>query len=169
MLLRFTRRRKHVIVHADHHGYENNRIVEQVQFDPREEKLEHAEGHRLSCQIVVQRGLPEQEQMLNVMPELNHQRDGPPGPRTSREAFAKDPQPNQHHNRIPVMQSFRFDEPRIPESENAIGHWPRPPHDPDLVSLRQMFSPMQKNNGHENLQRPLMPARVKLFVNAWTC
>jgi hypothetical protein len=32
-----------------------------------------------------------------------------------------------------------------------------------------VFSPMHKNNGHENLQRTLMPARVKFLVNAWIC
>jgi len=41
-------RRKYVIVHGDDHGNENDRVIEEMQFNPGKEELEHVEGHWLA-------------------------------------------------------------------------------------------------------------------------
>ena len=77
---RFGLWREHVIVHADQHGDEHNRVVEQVQLYAREHQLQNAEGHGLMPKIVVRRSLVNQQNVLNVMPELDRQRNRPPVP-----------------------------------------------------------------------------------------
>jgi hypothetical protein len=68
-----------VIVHGDDHGNENDRVIEEMQFNPGKEELEHVEGHWLAHEIVMQRGLANQEEVLNMVPELDPERDHPPG------------------------------------------------------------------------------------------
>ena len=66
----------------------------------------------------MQRRLRNQQQMLNVMPELNHQRDHPPRARSSAESLAQHPKPDQHEQRIAVVQHFGLDQPRIPQAQD---------------------------------------------------
>ena len=39
--------REHVVVHRNHHGDEHDRVVEEVELDPREKQLQHAARYRL--------------------------------------------------------------------------------------------------------------------------
>src|ERR1700722_10100987 len=129
-------RRKHVVVHRNHHGNEDDRIVKKMQFDARENHLENAEWNRFAPKIVMSRGLPDQQKMLNVMPELNPESDHPPGMGNSSKSFAQEPKAGQHDQRITVMKGFRLDEPGIPQAKQAIGLRTRPSHDINLISLK---------------------------------
>jgi len=104
-----TFRRKHVVVHTDHHRDEHDRVVKEVQFDPREDQLQNAARYWFSPKIVVKRGLPDQQKMLNVMPELNPERDHPPRVRNSGKALPEHPKTDQHHQGVAVVQGFGLD------------------------------------------------------------
>src|SRR5271163_1352783 len=93
-LFLLVRGREHVIVHRDHHGNEDDRVVEEMEFDSREKKLQDATRYRLMPEIVVRCGLPDQQKMLDVMPELDPEGDHPPGMRNSGESFTEDPETN---------------------------------------------------------------------------
>ena len=68
----FTLGWKHVVVHADYHGDEYDRIIEEMEFHSWKEQLQNAAWNRLAPEIVVERGLRNQEEVLNMMPELDH-------------------------------------------------------------------------------------------------
>jgi hypothetical protein len=63
---------KHVVVHADHHGDEYDRVVEEMEFDTWKDQLQNAAWDRLAPEIVMERGLPNEQEMLDVVPELDH-------------------------------------------------------------------------------------------------
>src|ERR1700730_4998443 len=58
--LLLTHRRKHVVVHADHHGNKHDGIIEKVEFNARNDQLQNTYRDRLSPKIVVQRRLRDQ-------------------------------------------------------------------------------------------------------------
>lgn len=157
---------KHMVVHADHHGDEDDRVIEEMEFHPWKEQLQNAARNRFTPEIVVQRGLRDQEEMLDVMPELDHQGCRPPLPRNASESFAKHPKAGEHDQGVAVVQGFGLDQPGIPQSKNAIGFRARPSHDVNLVSLDQMLAPMCEHNQREALQRTLVPPGVQLLVKA---
>src|SRR5579863_7324495 len=173
------RGREHVVIHADHHGDEHDRIIEKVQLNPREDQLQDAAGHRLAPEIVMKRGLPDQQKMFNVMPELNPKGNHPPGVRNSGKALAKHPQADQHHQGVAVVQSFGLNQPRVPQPDKAICPRPRPSHDINLISLEKMFTPVRQHYKHKDLQTALVPARIELVgeagvgpwlkMNIWNC
>src|ERR1700678_495863 len=105
--------REHVIVHADHHGYEHDRVVKKMEFDPREDKLQHAAGYRLTPKIMVKRGLPDKQEMFDVMPELNPEGYHPPGMRPPGKTLAQHPNADEHDQGIAVVQRFCLDQPWI--------------------------------------------------------
>src|SRR6185369_12711227 len=102
--------------------------------------------------------------MLDVMPELNYERDRPPLTRGPGEAFPQRPNTNEHNDRITVVQHFRADEPRKEQTENAAGARPRPAKHVNLVSLRQMLGPMREDDERKNIQRAFMPNRIQPVV-----
>src|SRR5882672_8260579 len=87
---------KHVVVHPDDHGNEYDRVVKKMQFHSRENQLQKAAWNRLAPEIVMECGLPDQQEMLDVMPELDRQGCRPPRPRSPGESFAEHPKPYQH-------------------------------------------------------------------------
>src|SRR5580704_4400285 len=99
--------RKHVVIHRDHHRDEHDRVVEEMQLNPGENQLQDAARYRLTPEIMVSRSLPDQQKMLDVMPELNPKRNHPPGMRSSGKALAKNPEADQHHQGIAVVHSLR--------------------------------------------------------------
>ena len=103
----FVGRRKHVVVHADRHRDEDNGVVEQVQFHTWKDQLEHAGRDRRPPEIVLQCGLNNQQGMLNMVPELDPEREGPPLQRNALEALTKYPEADQHDDGIPVMHRLR--------------------------------------------------------------
>src|SRR6185437_8800417 len=107
-----TRRREHVIVHADHHGNENNRVVEKMQFHAGEIQLQHAARYRLVPEVVMSGCLVDEQEVLNVMPELDHQSNRPPCERPAGKTFTEDPNSDQHYQSIAVVQGFGLNEPR---------------------------------------------------------
>src|SRR5271166_6331829 len=117
---------KHVVVHRDDHGDEYNRIVEKMQFYAREYQLQDTARHRLAPEVVMSRGLPDQQEMLDVMPELDYQGHGPPGPRSPGKSFAQHPEENQHHQGVAIVQGLGLDQPGVPQTQQAIGFraWP---------------------------------------------
>src|SRR5271168_4511422 len=88
---------KHVVVHPDDHGDKNDGVVKKVQLYARKEQLQHAHRNGLAPKIVMHGGLRDQQQVLDVMPELDDQRDGPPCAAGAGKTFAQDPNPDQHH------------------------------------------------------------------------
>src|SRR5882762_7786517 len=84
--LRFGCTGKEVIVHADDHRHEDDRVVREVQLEPRNEKLNDGGRDRRAEQRVTSDNLPLQQRMLDVMPELDHERREPPGPRPTHKA-----------------------------------------------------------------------------------
>src|SRR6185437_481947 len=160
----FTLWREHVIVHADHHGNENDRVIEKMQFYTGKEQLQHAARHRFMPEVVVGRGLVNEQKVLNVMPELDYQRDRPPSERSSGKTLPKHPNPDQHDQSVAIMQGFCLNKPWPNQSKQSQCLWTRPVHDPDLIGLNQMLHPVSKHDDHEDLQRPLMPGGIQLLV-----
>src|ERR1700675_3820276 len=110
--LLLTYRRKHVVIHADHHRHKHDGIIKEVEFNSRNYQLQNTYWDRLAPKVVMRRRLRNQQQVFKVMPELNNQRRSPPFARSSRETFPQNPNTNQHHQRVTVMQNFRLDQPR---------------------------------------------------------
>src|SRR5262245_43589897 len=102
--------------------------------------------------------------MLDVMPELNHERHSPPLPRCSGKTFSESPDSDQHHDRVSIMQHFRAYKPRKAEAKNAIGLQPGPTENVKLVSLREMLRPVCQHDEGKNMQRALMPNAVQFVV-----
>ncbi len=73
--LLFTDRRKHVVVHADHHRHKHNRVIEKVEFNAWNYQLQNAYRDGLAPKIVMHGRLRDEQQVFKVMPELNNQRD----------------------------------------------------------------------------------------------
>ena len=63
--------RKHVVIHADHHRDKDNRVIEQVQLHTREKQLQYAAWDRLVPEVVVSCGLINEQEVLNMVPELD--------------------------------------------------------------------------------------------------
>src|SRR6185369_194082 len=95
--------------------------------------------------------------MLDVMPELDHERDCPPLTRSSSEAFPQCPNSNEHHDRITVVQNFGAHEPRKEQTENAAGARTRPAKHVNLVSLRQMLGPVREDDERKSIECAFMP------------
>ena len=75
--------------------------------------------------------------MLDVMEELDAQRDRPPSPfLDAGEPLAQDEQPHEHDERVSVVQRLRLDDPGEEVSEDAAGLGHRPPERIDLKGLR---------------------------------
>lgn len=161
---RFTRWREHVIVHADHHRDEHDRVIEQVQFYTRENQLQEAYGHRGMKPILVSERLILQYSVLNVMPELNHQRNCPPCAGCSCEPLAQHPNSDQHDQRVGVVENFSLKHPWVKISEQSKRLGPGPVEHPNLISLNDVFCPVAKHNDHKYLKGTFMPAGVQFFV-----
>src|SRR3984885_1338312 len=140
-----------------------------MEFNPGKKQLQDTAGHRLTPEVVVGGRLIDEQKMLDVMPELDHERHRPPGSSSSCKAFAQYPYPDEHHHGVAIVQRLRLDEPRIPQTDQAIGLRSRPSHDINLVSLEQMLSPMRQDNKQEDLQRALVPLGIELLVKAGVC
>ena len=76
--MRFSPEREHVVVHAYNHGDENDRVVKEMKFDSWNDQLHDAGGRRRSKQVVPEYDLPDEQDVLEVVPELNHQGKCPP-------------------------------------------------------------------------------------------
>src|SRR5215207_9160221 len=78
--------------------------------------------------------------MLEMMEELNPQRNRPPQPvLVTGESRPQDPEAEQHHQRVAVVQRLRLDQPRIEIAEHAARFGDRPPKPINLVRLQQML------------------------------
>ena len=67
-----------MVVHANDHGHKHDCVVEEMQFDSRDDLLHDAGRRRRSKQVVMEGGLPDQQQMLEVVPKLDEQSHRPP-------------------------------------------------------------------------------------------
>src|SRR5689334_11675473 len=67
----FSRWRKHVVVHRDHHRNEHDGVVEQMELDPRHPVLDKARRHRTTKEVMSSDRLNLQQQMFEMMEELN--------------------------------------------------------------------------------------------------
>src|ERR1043165_6158331 len=105
-----------------------------------------------------------QHRVLDVMPELDYERDGPPFTRRSGKTFAQRPDADEHHDRIAVVQHLGAHEPRIKEAQHAACFWSWPTEHVNLVSLHEMFGPVPEHDEHEEAERALVPNAVQLIV-----
>jgi hypothetical protein len=78
MSLLFSLGWEHVIVHSHDHRNENYGVVEEMQFNAGDPELDDTDRDRRTEKIVSGDGLPLQQSMLDVVPELNAERDRPP-------------------------------------------------------------------------------------------
>ena len=67
-----------VVVHRNDHGNEHERVVHQMQLDPGNPDLPNARRHLSTKEVMVRVGLVEEQEMLEVMPELDPERRHPP-------------------------------------------------------------------------------------------
>src|SRR5829696_9547377 len=102
--------------------------------------------------------------MLDVVPELNHERDSPPFARCSGKTFSQRPNPDEHHDRVTVVQHFGAHQPRKEQTEKAARTRPRPAKHVYLISLREMLSPVRQHDDSEKIERAFVPNAIKLFV-----
>src|ERR1700746_3406018 len=110
--------------------------------------------------------LADQQQMLNVMPELDHQSNGPPFPGGPGKSFSQNPDANQHDERIAIVQNFRVDQPGEVQPKKATGMMGRPAKDIDLPGLGNMLRPMRQHDNHKGPERSFVPTGVDLFIKA---
>ena len=159
---RLCRRRKHVVVHRDHHRDEDDGVVEEVQLDARHPQLHDAGRHRPAEEVVAEQGLQLQQQVLEVVEELDPQRDRPPQaivlPGESR---PQQPEAGQHHERVAVMQRFRLDQPGKEIAEHAARFGHRPAEPVNLIRLQQVLGPVRQDDDREDPQRELVSRTVE--------
>ena len=65
---------------ADHHRDEHDGVVEEVQLDARHPQLDDARRHRPAEQVLSEQVLALQQEVLDVVEELDRERDRPPPP-----------------------------------------------------------------------------------------
>src|SRR5712692_6551233 len=111
----------------------------------------HLPVYTLWRKHVVVHGLPDQQEMLDVMPELDRQSCRPPLPRKPGESFAEHPKADQHDQGVAVGMGFGLHESAVPQTKNAIGWRAQPSQKINLVSLDQMLDRMCDYNKHEDL------------------
>ena len=92
-----------MVIHSDNHGDENYSVVKQMQLDPRNNQLQDAGRHRRAKQVMVKSRLANEQQMLDMVPELYDQRDSPPFTRDADKAPAQHPDAHQHDQRVTIM------------------------------------------------------------------
>ena len=78
--------REQVIEHRHHHGHKDHGVVDEMQLEPRNHELRDARGRGSAKQVLAGNGLKLQQRVLDVMPELDHERGEPPRARPAREA-----------------------------------------------------------------------------------
>src|SRR5262245_52936114 len=93
-------RRKHVVVHANHHWDEHDSVIEEMQFNPGKHQLKNAYRHCRTKEVVMNCCLGNQQCVLKMMPELNDQCYGPPLHGEPGEPLAEHQNPDQHHQGI---------------------------------------------------------------------
>src|SRR6266542_2751281 len=145
--------------HDHRHGHD--RVVEQVQLDTWEPELEHAGGHRPAEQVPARDRLAEQEQVLEVVPELDHESDGPPPTRPPDERRPQQRQPQQHDGREPVVQLLGPEQPGdgLAEETSRLRAWPV--QDPDLPGLGEVLEPVPGDDRHEDQQHRTVQRSVQ--------
>lgn len=103
-----------MVVHPDHHGDEDDCIVEKVKLDARKIELQDAARYGLAEQVVMKDILPNQQKMFDVVPELDDQCDRPPGACSACKPFQKNPDSDQHYQGIAIVKYLRLNQPGIP-------------------------------------------------------
>ena len=71
-------RRKHVVVHADNHRNENDRVIEEVKFYTGNIKLDETHRNRRAPKVLADEDLSLQDRVFYVVPELDAEGDHPP-------------------------------------------------------------------------------------------
>lgn len=155
-----------MVVHGDHHRNEYDGVVEEMYFCAklRQQQLQETDWDRRAKPVVMSEGLPLQDRVFDVMPELDRESNGPPFPRRTRKTLSQHPNSNQHHDRIAVMQNLRADKPRIKQTEDTIRRRPRPAEHINLKSLREVLGPVREHDQHKQVQRAFMPNRIEFLV-----
>src|SRR3954471_4393441 len=103
--------RIYVIVHSDYHRNEDDGVVEQMKLDAREPDLSNARRHLSAEPEVMSVGLVEQDEMLEVVPDLNPERNHPPLVRSTGESATQHPKTDQHHQCEAVVKRFSLHQP----------------------------------------------------------
>src|SRR6266540_2302162 len=151
--LQLRRVRAEVEIHPDHHWDEHHRVVEQMKLHPGDHELKDAGRHLHAEQEGVGLRLDEQQQVLDVVPELDDQRHGPPELRTTREPTPQYPKTDEHHHGVPVMEPFLRDQNREQLAQHAARLRAGQAQAPDLVRLNEMLRPVREHDHEERVER----------------
>src|SRR6185503_2714448 len=103
--------------------------------------------------------------MLDVMPKLDHQSDGPPFMRGPSKTSPECPETNKHHDGITVVHELRTHEPGKKQTKNPSRLRARPAQYINLIGLAQMFGPMGQHNQHEQIKCASVPNAIQLLIN----
>src|ERR1051326_7928309 len=161
-----THGRVQMIVHPHRHRDENDRIVDEVQLDPRNPDLTDARRDRAAKEVMVRVRLIEQQRVLEMMPELDPEGDHPPAPGPSDESLSEHPKADEHDQGKDVVQSLGAHQPWVVHAEDAHRHWSRPTQVEHLVSLDDVLGPVEEHDAHERVQSRLVPAGIETFINS---
>ena len=93
-----------MVVHADHHRNEDDRVVEQMKFHAGNIKLDETHRNRRATKVLPDEDLRLQDRVFYVVPELDAERDHPPFIRQPLESFAERPETDQHNQGISIMK-----------------------------------------------------------------
>src|SRR5687767_1718523 len=102
--------------------------------------------------------------MLNVVEELNGQRDRPPTPVVPPcEPWTQQPESHEHDQRVYIVQDFRGDQPGEEVTEEAAGVGHGPTEAVNLKRLQQMLCPMGENDHCKGSKGKLVMRSVEPF------
>jgi hypothetical protein len=133
-----------------------------VQFDTWDPELRQARRHRPVEERRAENRLQLQQSVLDVVEELDGQRDRPPVSRDRfHEARPQDEQADQHDERVGVVEHFRRDHPgvEVPEDAARVGHGPA--EGVDLKRLGEVLGPVGQHNHHEEPEGDLVRLRIQ--------
>src|SRR5678815_2912440 len=157
-----------MVVHANDHRHEHNRVVEEMYLDAKlgKQQLQKTNRHWRAEPRVMCESLILQNCVLDVMPKLDHERDGPPPTRGAGKTFSQRPDTNEHHDRVTVVHQLGAHEPREKETEHAASFWSWPAEHVNLIRLREMLGPVCQHDNHQEIECAFVPNAVQLFVKS---
>ncbi len=114
---------------------------------------------RMMCESLIL-----QNRVLDMMPKLDRERDGPPFTRCACKTFSQGPDTDEHHDGVPVVHQLGAHEPRKEQTQHAACFRSWPAEHVNLIRLREMLGPVCQHDNHQGIKGALVPNGVQLFV-----
>jgi hypothetical protein len=89
--------------YSNDHGGEDDGVVEEVQFHSGHDELDDAGWYRAAEKVAAGEGLDEQQQVLEVVPDLDPESDVPPGSGTAHESWPQHNQSDKHDQCVTIV------------------------------------------------------------------